>query len=478
MPTNTTRLNVGCQVSSGWIAKILGAQLIGADVPVCGATQNSRAVQVGMLFVALPGNHADGHEYVAMAAAEGAAAALVTRPLEVDVPQIVVPDVESSLQQVAKAWRACLSLQVMAITGSCGKTTVKQMLASIFEAKGKTLATAGNLNNQLGVPLTLLGLTAEHEYAVIEMGASGKGDIDLLCDMAAPNVSVITMVAEAHLEGFGSLQGVAEAKGEIYSGLADRGIAILNADEPWQSVWQPLTSNRQYFSTSQDADVRVDANSYRPWINNEGAGSEFKMTVKGEQVGIRLPIPGRHNVVNAAAAAAVASAAGASPSEIAAGLSVMANVAGRLAIRALDNGALVVDDSYNANPASVRAAAQWLEESNIAGKKILVLGEMAELGADSVQMHAEMGAALAKLALSSLWVCGAESAEAMAEAYGDNAFYYPAQNVLISSLAADLQAGDAVLVKGSRSAAMEKIIEGLQALVVARSQSSGATDVS
>lgn len=467
------------------MAEWTGGVLHGADVGVCGATQDSRKVSAGQLFVALPGAHVDGHDYVAKAAEMGAAAALVQRQLDVAIPQLVVENVELALQQAATAWRQALDVRVAAITGSCGKTTVKQMLAAILAEQGKTLATVGNLNNQLGVPLTLLSLTPEHDYAVIEMGASKAGDIDELCAMAAPNVGLITMVAAAHLEGFGSLQGVAEAKGEIYTALPADGVAVLNSDEPYGALWHQLSNAGLVLSFGGNAlaDVSVSQQHCQAWLGDSAAGSRFQLNLPQASVAVDLPIPGWHNVMNAAAAAAVATALAVSPENIVAGLERAQNVAGRLDIQRLANGAALVDDSYNANPASIKAAAEWLlsinSEGEGNGRQLLVLGEMAELGVESESMHRQLGADLAAAGLEQMKVTGGADARALADGFGQASSYFEDRELLVTSLAAELQADDVVLVKGSRSAAMEQVAQQLTAVLASQSagqlsESSGA----
>ncbi|MDD9892526.1 MAG: UDP-N-acetylmuramoyl-tripeptide--D-alanyl-D-alanine ligase [Gammaproteobacteria bacterium] len=455
------------------IAASTGGVVYGDDVAICGATQDSRKIQAGQLFIALPGANVDGHDYVAMAAQAGAAAAMVARQVDVDIPQVIVADVEQGLQQAAKAWRQSLDTKVLAITGSCGKTTVKQMLAAILSEDGKTLATEGNLNNQLGVPLTVLGITAKHKYAVIEMGASGAGDIELLCDIAAPDVGLITMVAEAHLEGFGSLQGVAEAKGEIYAGLGHAGIAIVNINEPWGDIWnrQSKADLMLSFGDNALADVSVSEQHCEGWLQGTEAGSRFKLNLPTTTVDVALPLPGWHNVMNASAAAAAAVAVSVSAEKIVAGLELAANVSGRLDIQRLANNAALVDDSYNANPASIKAAADWLVSTDIAGQRIMVLGEMAELGEASLNIHRELGETLKAKGVDQLWAVGQNAAKAMAEGFGEQQRHYEHHNLLVTALAASLSPDDVVLVKGSRSAAMEQVAQALTAVMAGRGAS-------
>lgn len=467
MRKSASKVGVCMAAMTDWV----GGELVGNPVYVSGATQDSRKVQAGNLFVALPGEYADGHDYVAGAAKAGAAAALVSRIVDVDIPQLVVADVEQALQQAATAWRQQLDVSVIAITGSCGKTTVKQMLAAILQQQAPTLATAGNLNNHLGVPLTLLGLTTQHRYAVIEMGASGAGDIELLCQIAQPNVGLVTMVAEAHLAGFGDLAGVAAAKGEIFAGLGANCVAVMNSDEAWMPLWSQLSNaglNLSFGSTAL-ADVSVSQQHTTAWLNDTAAGSRFVMNLPQGSVDVVLPLPGWHNVMNACAAAAAATAVNISADVIVAGLEQAENVAGRLQLQRLDNGCLLIDDSYNANRASILAAAQWLMATDISGQRVLVLGEMAELGDDVLSIHMQLGQQLAALDVAQLWVCGGEAAAVLAKGFGDNAFYFEQHDALISELSPLLDAADAVLVKGSRSASMETVVHGLATTVTGTS---------
>lgn len=453
--------SAGIQLSQ--LASWLEAPMQGADVMFSGATQDSRKITPGQLFVALPGQHADGHEFVAKAAQNGAAAALVARVVDVDLPQVLVADVEKALQQAASVWRDCLETSMVAVTGSCGKTTVKQILLSILSQVGRTLATEGNLNNQLGVPLTLLGLTAEHQFAVIEMGASAGGDIELLCDIAKPNVGLITMVAPAHIEGFGSLAGVAKAKAEIYQGLETNGVAVINSDESWAGEWQVVSRETGArivtFGSDALADVSVSRGHCESWLEADTAGSRFNLNLPTGVVEVVLPLPGWHNVQNACAAAAAAVALGVPTDAIVAGLQQVKNVAGRLQIHQLPNGALVVDDSYNANPVSVEAAVSWLAECKVKGRRLVALGEMAELGAESRALHQRTGEVAAGLGIEGLWTCGADNAKAMAQGYGASAHYFQEQSTLVDELVPTLAAGDVLLVKGSRSAGMDNIVK-------------------
>jgi len=453
----------GIQLSQ--LAAWLEAPSFGADVLFSGATQDSRSIQPGQLFVALPGAHVDGHDYVEQARNNGAVAALVARQVAVDIPQVVVADVEVALQRAASAWRECLNVQVVAVTGSCGKTTVKQMLMAIFSSQAETLATAGNLNNQLGVPLTLLSLLPSHRYAVVEMGASGKGDIELLCDIAKPNVGMITMVAPAHLEGFGSIEGVANAKAEIYQGLQSNGVAVINSNEQWASDWQAMGreigARAVTFGSDALADVSVSRTHCQSWIEGNQAGSRFNLNLPSGVFEVSLPLPGWHNVQNACAAAAAAIAVGLSAEAIVTGLQQVRNVAGRLQISALANGALLVDDSYNANPASVRAAVEWLSGCDLVSRRLLVLGEMAELGDESAVTHQATGEMVASNKIDGFWACGDHDAQAMAKGFGAAAHYHQTHSSLVDELAAELAAGDVLLVKGSRSAGMDKVVKAV-----------------
>ena len=411
-----------------------------------GVVTDSRAVTSGMLFAALKGERVDGHDYASQAVAHGASALLVTRRLDLDVPQWVVPDVLEALGRLARAWRRQCAPRIVAITGSNGKTTTKELAASVLRTESEVLATTGNHNNELGVPLTLFGLEPRHRFAVLEMGASKAGDIRYLAGIAKPEVGLVTNVGPAHLQGFGDEEGVARAKGELYSSLPTDGFAIINGDEPWADLWRELSQagSSLSFGLGADCDVRAEGDATRQRV----------LTPIGA-FPLRLHLPGRHNVMNALAATAIGLAMGLDLEPIAEGLRSTEPVPGRLNLIHTTAGWTVIDDTYNANPASLYAALQVL--TNDYGEPWLVLGDMKELGAQARKLHAEMGEAAAALGVRRLYAIG-EASEATVDAFGDGAAHFEDHDRLIEALLEDLKPGVACLVKGSRSMAMEQVV--------------------
>ncbi len=427
-------------------------------------TIDSRQVRPGALFIALPGPNFDGHDFVAAAARCGAVAAVVSRPVDVDIPLFVVADCHVALGRLAAAWRRQCATPLVAITGSNGKTTVKEMLVSILSAKGPVAATVGNFNNEIGVPLSLLSLRRDDHYAVIEMGANHPGEIDRLSRLARPDVVVINNAGSAHLAGFGNLKAVARAKGEIISGLSSDGHVIINHDDSCVGVWWQLAADyRQLgFAIDADADVRAEA------IDLQGLdGSRFFLTTAAASCPVKLPLPGLHNVSNALAAASAALALGLGLEEIAHGLSQVKGVRGRLHTEVLANGCLVIDDSYNANPHSLSVAMKVMTGSG-RRRQWLVLGDMAELGVCSESFHVRAGHEARTQMIERVYAVG-ELSRLTAEAFGTAGRAFPDQDALLAALSSDLLAVPAeevvILFKGSRSAAMEKVFHALSALV-------------
>ena len=441
-------------------AQMMGGQLLGADAPFSGVSTDSRKLLPLELFFALRGPRFDGHEHVAAAFARGAAAVVVERRLEIGAAQILVDDPRLALGRLAQAWRGRMNAQVLALTGSNGKTTVKQMTAAILSRVAPTLATEGNLNNDIGVPLTLLRLSVGHRYAVIEMGANHAGEIGYLSRLARPDVALVNNAMAAHLEGFGSLDGVAMAKGEIYGGLADSGIALINADDRYADLWRRIAGARLFytFGFAAGADLcgqrSADADSPAGRLRIDGPG-DFS-------VDLRLPLPGEHNARNALAAAALALAAGAGAEQVRAGLESLAAVPGRLEFKRAACGARLIDDSYNANPGSLRAALAVLAEQPLqpGGERWLALGDMAELGNDAARIHAEMGALASQMGVARLFAAGPLAAAA-ADAFGAGASHHGDADAAAAAIAAELHGAVCLLVKGSRSAHMERVVAAL-----------------
>lgn len=432
-----------------------GGRLVGDAVAIEGVSTDTRSLRQGELFAALSGPRFDGHDFVAAAEAAGAAAVLVDHETECGIPQLVVDDTLEALGRFAAAWRREFSLPVVGVTGSTGKTTVKQMLASILAERGAVLATEGNLNNDIGVPLTLLRLRAEHVFAVIEMGANHAGEIAALAALARPGIGVVTNAGAAHLEGFGSIEGVIDAKGEMYAGVVDGGVCVINGEQPWAEDWKLRAGMRPKVMFGIDASNDVHVNGD---IDEGEYGVNFTMATPQGEIQVTLPLHGRHNVMNALAAGAAAWAAGTDIEAIGAGLGRVANVGGRMHVQQLDGGVTLVDDTYNANPLSMRAAIDWLASGNRRGW--LVMGDMGELGADARQLHEEVGAYAAERGVERLYGLGTLSAAACT-AFGDGRNCTNVEQ-LVDTLAADLEGGVTVLVKGSRAARMERVIAGLR----------------
>ncbi|HVF35440.1 MAG TPA: UDP-N-acetylmuramoyl-tripeptide--D-alanyl-D-alanine ligase [Candidatus Saccharimonadia bacterium] len=435
------------------LAASLDTRLIKGDAAFVGVSTDSRAVKPGELFVALRGERFDAHDYVAQAQAAGAAAAVVERELTLELPQLVCLDTLEALGRIARLWRERTHARVVGITGSNGKTTVKTLAASILARGFRCHVNAGNLNNEIGLPISLLRMPAHTEVAVLEMGAGKPGDIAYLADIARPDIGLVNNVAAAHLARMGTLDGVAETKGAIYSALPPDGVAIVNADCAYAERFVRLAGSRRIVRYALDRSADVTAR-----IRTLGASTRFELIVGAGTLDVDLPLPGRHNVRNALAAAALALAAGASLAAIKSGLEQVQGVAGRLTRHALPSGATLIDDSYNANPGSVRAAIDTLALEP--GERWLVLGNMAELGAGAEQLHAEAGAYARAIGIDRLVTVGTLAARA-SEGFGTNAEHHATHDGAIESLRAHLPGAATVLVKGSRSSTMEKVVNAL-----------------
>lgn len=443
----------GCEISLKDAASALQAKLAGADSTFIGVSTDSRAVQPGELFVALSGPNFDAHDFADAAREAGAVALLVDHKLDCALPQLVVQDTLRALGQLAAYWRSQLTLPVIAVTGSNGKTTVKEILHSIFSQLGETLATSGNLNNHIGVPLTLLSINRQHKAAIIEMGANHPNEISYLTAMARPDVALINNAAAAHLEGFGSLEGVAKAKGEIYQGLGKEGTAIINADDQFAPLWRQLTAqNRQLtFGLDQPSDVSCQ------W-QGDISGNRMQVNTPKGNFSCVIKLLGRHNVMNALAATAASVAANVDLQVIADGIEAINAVPGRLQLKAGINGSRIIDDTYNANPNSLRAGLDVL--ASCEGKRFLVLGDMGELGDNSLELHEQAGKDAARLKIDRVYTLGGFSQEA-AQAFGKNGQHYEDAEKLVESIAPRLSSDVTVLVKGSRMMRMERVVAAL-----------------
>jgi len=431
------------------MADCLGCPAPGRDVTVDAIVADSRRVDYGTLFAALPGSQVDGHDFAGAAVQMGAVALLVSRRLQLDVPQLVVPDVLRAMGQLAALLRQRLDPAVVGITGSNGKTTVKEMIASILRPAGAVLATRGNYNNELGLPLSLFELQPKHRFAVLELGASKAGDIAYLAGIAQPDVGLITNIGPAHLGGFGSVEGVARAKGEIYAALPVDGCAVINADEPWQEAWRKVNRAGRVmtFGSQPGCDVRAAGTEQQPRIETAAGGFD-----------LRLALPGAHNRLNAAAATAAALALGIELDAIRRGLEAVEPVPGRLNFIDTGAGWTVIDDTYNANPASLYSALQVL--SGMQGTPWLVLGDMKELGTDSPKMHREVGEAARAMGVTRLFAIGDMSMHTV-DAFGEGAEHFSDREELADCLRRLLRPGINCLVKGSRSMGMEWVVQAI-----------------
>jgi len=443
------------------VAAATAGRLEGENAAFAGVSIDSRTLEPGQLFVALSGERFDGHGFVEAARARGAAGALVARPAGLQLPQVVVSDTQVALGTLAAAWRAESRALVLGVGGSNGKTTTKELLAAILAGVGPTLATRGNLNNHIGVPLTLLRLEPAHHFAVIEMGANHPGEIAALAALARPAIALVTNAGDEHLEGFGDLEGVAQAEGEMFAALAADGVAVINADDPFCGLWcsmAPRGARLLHFGIDATADVRALSISGR--IESGSFTTAFELSVAGEKARVRLPLAGRHNVANALGAAAAAHAAGVSLPAIVAGLERMRPVAGRLQLKAGLHGSWLIDDSYNANPSSVRAGIDVL--CALPGEHWLVLGEMAELGDETVVSHAGVGDYARRAGITRLFAIGAAARHAV-DAFGARANWYADASALGDAVAGRLEPGVTTLVKGSRVNRLERVVERLTA---------------
>lgn len=439
------------------IAALGQGQVLGdAALQVDAIATDSRTLAPGqVLFVALKGENFDGHDHVQKAVAAGARAALVSRELPLSLPQVVVDDTQAALAAIAAGLHRARSLKAFAITGSNGKTSVKTLLAAILQRAGRTHATPGNLNNEIGLPLTVIATPEDSQYAVYEMGAGKPGDIAWLSAVAAPDVALVNNVAPAHLERMGSLLTIADTKAAVYDDLRAGGTAIINADDAFAEYFAARAGSHKVlrFGLEASADVRAQQ------IRCAADGSQFRLLSPQGEVEIALALPGRHNIGNALAAASMALAAGVGLEDIKAGLESVAPVAGRLAAQRTAEGAWLIDDSYNANPGSLAAAIDTL--ASCTDEAWLVLGDMRELGADGARLHAEAGQRARATGIKRLYALGELSAEA-ARAFGEGARVFASHEALAAALQNDLQAGVRVLVKGSRGSAMERVVTLLQ----------------
>ncbi|MBL8534447.1 MAG: UDP-N-acetylmuramoyl-tripeptide--D-alanyl-D-alanine ligase [Betaproteobacteria bacterium] len=437
----------------------IGARHQGPDSRVLAVTTDSRAIRRGDLFVALKGERFDGHAFVDAALAAGAAGAVVSDPASVathEAPLLVVPDTRIALGELGAWWRDRFDIPVVGVTGSNGKTSVKEMIAAILRQHAGAdgvLATEGNLNNDIGLPLMLLRLRAQHRYAIFEMGMNHLGEISYLTALARPTVAVINNAGVAHIGELGSRENIARAKGEILEGLETAGTRVLNADDDFYPYWAGLRTDTRLvrFGVGHPADVSA---TYE--LTNGGSLLTLQ-TPAGPSIA-RLHVPGLHNVRNALAAAAVACVLGIPAATIARGLSAYQGVKGRLQSKIGPGGSVVVDDTYNANPDSMKAAIAWLAQAH--GKRMLVMGDMGELGPDAAAMHADVGLFARTQGIDRLYALG-ETSRRSVEAFGAEGRHYDDVESLVRDVAGACDNDTTVLVKGSRFMKMERVVDAL-----------------
>ncbi|MES2719815.1 MAG: UDP-N-acetylmuramoyl-tripeptide--D-alanyl-D-alanine ligase [Pseudomonadota bacterium] len=439
------------------IAVVVAGELIGLDADVGSFSSDTRTLQANDVFIALSGPNFDANALVSQAAEKGAVAAVVSRmDPNAGIPQIIVNDCHQALGQIAAAWCARFPNVVrVAMTGSAGKTSTKEMTARIFEQQGETLATLGNLNNDIGVPLTLLRLRDEHQFGVFELGANHAGEIAYTSGLVRPRAAVIINVGTAHLEGFGSREGIARAKSEIYDGLAADGTAIVNLDDDFATLWLTQLAGRKLltFSERQVADVyATDITS------GDMPQYAFTLHIGAQAMPVQLQLLGRHQVMNALAAASLAHACGISLARIVDGLQKTRAFSGRTVPHSLGQQRYVIDDTYNANPSSMKAAIDLLAE--LPGRHVLVLGDMGELGGATASGHLEVGEYARMKNIDALYAAGQHSGQ-YAAGFGPQAQLFPDHHALLKALEAELQGVVTILVKGSRSARMERVVQGL-----------------
>lgn len=446
------------------VANALGVPLHGNDVMMTGVSKDTRDIHAGDLYVALKGERFDGHQFVDQAVTTGAVGVLVSDMQAFDVAQVKVEDTRLALGQLAAYWREKFTGQLIGITGSNGKTSVKEMCKKIIvdhAGLSAVLSTKGNLNNDIGMPMMLLELNEQHQFAVIEMGANHVGEINYLTEIAKPDVAIVNNVGPAHLEGFGSLENIAKAKAEIYNGLTERGVAVVNMDDVFSPFWkkycaETCSDNRVIGFSMHDDSAQV----YAKLI----AGNHYlivsKIKEEVEQAELTLKVPGAHNVMNALAAITATLSVGIPLQAVVSSLSSFENIQGRLTARKSVHGYQVIDDSYNANPLSVEAAIDVLAsmQNGTTNRTVLVLGDMAELGENAEELHREVGLKAKDAGVKVLYATGRLSANAV-NAFGGNGFYFQNKDELITALQKDLTGNEVVLVKGSRSAAMEEVVE-------------------
>lgn len=441
-------------LTSTQICNYLDADYHGPEIVFHSISTDTRNIQPGALFVAIPGEVYDGHDYIAEAVAKGAVGVLASRSISTTVPVIAVEDTLWAYGQIAAMYRSNFKIPMVGVTGSCGKTSVKSMIANILKQSADVLSPEGSFNNEIGLPKTLLDLNNEHKFAVLEMGARKPGDIKYLMELVNPSVTVINNVAPVHLETFGDLDGVANTKGEIYQYLQPHGTAVINVDEEYAPLWlsKLKTQNIITFGLERAADVTC------AYIIEEHHRIKFELVTDIGMIEIVLPLLGLHNVKNALASAAVARALDVSLQDIKQGLENFEPVKWRMEVKAGINGAKIIDDSYNANPMAMKYAIDTLAKQS--GKQILVIGDMLELGVHEVERHKEVGQQAKAAGIDYLIAFGDLAQHAVKE-FGINAQFFTDKSKLIAELSTMLDAETVVLVKGSRGMRLNEVVSAI-----------------
>ena len=444
-----------------WIAEKVQGRLQGQDLEIGGVSTDTRTLSEGDLFIALTGPNFNGHTFLPQAIEKGASAIIASEPVEASVPVIYVEDTRRALGALGSAVKQSVDVKTVAITGSSGKTTVKEMTSAILSRRGSVLATAGNFNNDIGVPLTLLRLEEQHDFAVMELGANHLGEIAYTTDLVKPDVATVVNAAASHLEGFGSLLGVARAKSEIFKGLDQDGVALVNADSQFSEFWLGKLKHQKTLTFSPDQKNDADYTAEDIILGLDGC-AEFQMHTPRGRVSIQLTVPGIHNVGNALVAAALSIQVGASLDDVRDGLREMSQVKGRLNVKQLSGQVRLLDDTYNANVASVNAAIDTL--SSFSGMKVLVLGDMAELGEKARYYHEQVGEYARQKGIDHLYSLGVLSQHA-SSVYQELGQHFTDAQSLVASLEAlcvNEQRDISILVKGSRSSKMENVVEAIE----------------
>lgn len=439
------------------VASALSAEFRGQDATFLRISTDTRALREGDLFVALVGENFDAHDFLVQAKSAGACAALVSRWVSVDMPQIKVEDTRTALGAWASHFRSMFDVRIVAVTGSCGKTSVKEMIAAILAEQGKVLATDGNLNNDIGAPLTLLRLCPEHEFAVIELGANHAGEIAYTATLTKPDVALITNVGDAHLEGFGSRVNIARAKAEIYSGLKPGGVAVINLDDEFSDYWLDINRERRCrtFSLSKEsADIYATS-----WQLDDFGRPSMQVSVDGVLADVTLNVLGKHQILNALAALAATTSLGCDVQAAVRGLSRLQPFKGRMFPKNLGDWRWI-DDTYNANPSSMLAAIEFLAQ--LPEPRLLILGRMGELGPDAPTLHQQVGAYAARAGLNNVLTCGDAAGDYLRgyfAAGGKGQVIQATDHADAANKLIKIMPRGSVLVKGSRSAAMEKVFD-------------------